>query len=180
MFLAERSIDFLYRMASGNVVRRTILTPIFGLFYLIITSLFVIIPILIERWLHIPKYIDYRAVIYISYVLFLIGIILIVWTNAYFILAKGSPVPVNPPRRLVDTGPFSISRNPMTTGYFFVLYGFGFYYSSLLSLLIFTPLFIFIHYKYFKAIEEPELEKRLGEDYIKYKKRVPMFFPHIK
>jgi protein-S-isoprenylcysteine O-methyltransferase Ste14 len=31
-----------------------------------------------------------------------------------------------------------------------------------------------------KYIEEPELEKRLGKDYIEYKKRVPRFFPKIK
>jgi protein-S-isoprenylcysteine O-methyltransferase Ste14 len=31
-----------------------------------------------------------------------------------------------------------------------------------------------------KAIEEPELEKRLGKDYVEYKKRVPMFFPWMK
>jgi protein-S-isoprenylcysteine O-methyltransferase Ste14 len=28
-----------------------------------------------------------------------------------------------------------------------------------------------------KAIEEPELLKRLGEDYIEYRERTPMFFP---
>jgi protein-S-isoprenylcysteine O-methyltransferase Ste14 len=27
-----------------------------------------------------------------------------------------------------------------------------------------------------KAIEEPELLKRLGEDYIEYRERTPMFF----
>jgi protein-S-isoprenylcysteine O-methyltransferase Ste14 len=30
----------------------------------------------------------------------------------------------------------------------------------------------------FKIIEEPELEKRLGTPYVKYKKKVPMFFPY--
>jgi protein-S-isoprenylcysteine O-methyltransferase Ste14 len=31
-----------------------------------------------------------------------------------------------------------------------------------------------------KAIEEPELELRLGEVYREYRKRVPMFFPCLK
>jgi len=49
-----------------------------------------------------------------------------------------------------------------------------------LSLLFaFTPLFIYINFWELKSIEEPELEKRLGEDYIKYRKRTPMFFPNL-
>ncbi len=31
-----------------------------------------------------------------------------------------------------------------------------------------------------KYIEEPELEKRLGQPYVAYKKRVPMFLPRLK
>jgi protein-S-isoprenylcysteine O-methyltransferase Ste14 len=42
---------------------------------------------------------------------------------------------------------------------------------------IFTPLFILINVWELKAIEEPELLKRLGQDYIEYRKRTPMFFP---
>ena len=30
-----------------------------------------------------------------------------------------------------------------------------------------------------KIIEEPELEKRLGKEYLEYKKRTPMFIPHL-
>ena len=30
-----------------------------------------------------------------------------------------------------------------------------------------------------KAIEEPELEMRLGKDYLDYKKKTPMFFPKM-
>jgi protein-S-isoprenylcysteine O-methyltransferase Ste14 len=31
-----------------------------------------------------------------------------------------------------------------------------------------------------KAIEEPELTKRLGQDYIEYRKKTPMFFPSLE
>jgi len=31
-----------------------------------------------------------------------------------------------------------------------------------------------------KYIEEPELERRMGEPYIQYKKLVPMFFPKFR
>ena len=48
---------------------------------------------------------------------------------------------------------------------------------SLSLIFIFTPLFITINVWELKMIEEPELERRLGEAYVKYKKEVPMFFP---
>jgi len=31
-----------------------------------------------------------------------------------------------------------------------------------------------------KMVEEPELEKRFGKEYLEYKKRVPMFIPWFK
>jgi len=31
-----------------------------------------------------------------------------------------------------------------------------------------------------KVIEGPGLEKRLGKEYLEYKKRVPMFIPYLK
>ncbi|MEE4264392.1 MAG: hypothetical protein V2I56_17035 [Desulfobacteraceae bacterium] len=42
---------------------------------------------------------------------------------------------------------------------------------------LFTPLFICANYRELKAIEEPELVKRLGEAYVAYRKMTPMFFP---
>jgi len=44
---------------------------------------------------------------------------------------------------------------------------------------MFTPLFILLNFLELKAIEEPELEKRLGKNYSKYKKRVSMFIPKL-
>jgi protein-S-isoprenylcysteine O-methyltransferase Ste14 len=41
----------------------------------------------------------------------------------------------------------------------------------------FTPLFILVNVWELKSIEEPELEKHLGEDYIEYQRTIPMFFP---
>ena len=65
----------------------------------------------------------------------------------------------------------------MLTGVFFLLFSFGVFFGSVSLLIVFTPLFIFINFWELKSIEEPELEKRLGEEYIEYRKRTPMFFP---
>ncbi len=68
----------------------------------------------------------------------------------------------------------------MVTGIFIQLFGIAIILNSISLFFIFTPLFIAINVWELKKVEEPELVKRLGEDYIDYKKRVPMFFPWLK
>ncbi len=85
-------------------------------------------------------------------------------------------MPLSPPTKLIVTGPYAYSRNPMLSGLFLILFGIGFLFQSLSLIVIFTPLFILITFLEFKMIEEPELEKRFGEAYVKYKGEVSMFF----
>ena len=87
--------------------------------------------------------------------------------------SAGTPVPLNPPKELVDTGPYAVIRNPMLTGVFLVLFGIGVLLGSFCLMFVFTPLFIVLNVWELKCIEEPELEKRLGQAYVEYKKRVP-------
>jgi protein-S-isoprenylcysteine O-methyltransferase Ste14 len=68
----------------------------------------------------------------------------------------------------------------MMTGLFITLFGLGIWCRSISLVFIFSPLFVLLSAWELKAIEEPELEKRLGKEYIEYKKRVPMFFPWMK
>jgi protein-S-isoprenylcysteine O-methyltransferase Ste14 len=67
----------------------------------------------------------------------------------------------------------------MLAGVFALLFGIGVLLGSASLLVLFTPLFILINVWELKAIEEPELLKRLGQDYIEYRKRIPMFFPSL-
>jgi protein-S-isoprenylcysteine O-methyltransferase Ste14 len=67
----------------------------------------------------------------------------------------------------------------MLTGIYLLMFGIGFGIGSLSLILIFTPLFILVNTIELKIIEEPELEKRLGKEYLEYKKRTPMFIPRL-
>jgi protein-S-isoprenylcysteine O-methyltransferase Ste14 len=109
---------------------------------------------------------------FFSLALFLIG-----WSVQNFLKVKGTPVPFNPPPQLVTSGPYAYTRNPMLTGVFALLFGFGIFFGSISLLFVFTPFFIFVNFWELKAIEEPELVKRLGQEYIEYRKTTPMFFP---
>ncbi|MBN1548891.1 MAG: isoprenylcysteine carboxylmethyltransferase family protein [Syntrophaceae bacterium] len=105
------------------------------------------------------------------------GSLLWLWSVVHFAKAKGTPVPVSPPAKLVDTGPYAYVRNPMLSGVFLILFGVAFLIGSPSLLFIFTPAFMGCSILEFKLIEEPELEKRLGEKYLDYKRRTPLLIP---
>ena len=92
---------------------------------------------------------------------------------------KGTPVPINPPPKLITDGPYAYSRNPMMTGLFILLAGIGILFRSATLVFIMTPMFVLISVLEFKYFEEPELEKRFGEEYSQYKKKTPMIIPDI-
>jgi len=68
----------------------------------------------------------------------------------------------------------------MLTGVFILLLGLGVLLGSISLVFIFTPLFVLLNVLELRAIEEPELEKRLGAEYLEYRKRVSMFIPWLK
>lgn len=172
-------IDFLYKSATSTKKVRTILTPIGAIIFGLLTFLFIIIAINIDKLLNLPIVIIYPSNLFISMSLILLGIILAGWSVLHFLKVKGTPVPINPPPKLVNSGPYYYTRNPMLTGIFLLMFGVGFWINSFSLILVFTPLFILANTLELKKIEEPELERRLGEEYIEYKKKTPMFVPRL-
>ena len=65
----------------------------------------------------------------------------------------------------------------MLTGVFILLFGIGFAVNSLSLVCVFTPLYVLANVWELKKIEEPELEKRFGDEYVEYRRRTPMFLP---
>ncbi len=133
-----------------------------------------------DRFFGFPLYPELPANYVFGGPLLIIGIVFWLWPAKLFFKAKGTPVPLQPPPKLITTGPYEFSRNPMLTGIFLILFGIGFAAQSISLVFIYTPLFIFLNVLEIKLIEEPELEKRLGQPYIDYKKRTPMFWPRRK
>ena len=170
-------VNLFYKVAIGPKKYRTILTPIGPLFFLGIIGLFLYASNKTDKIIGYPKLFEEPLNIIISFPIIILGIILIGWCVAHFIKAKGTPVPFSPPRSVVFKGPYAWSRNPMLTGLFILLLGIGLWLMSLSLILFYLPLFILLNYIELKKVEEPELEKRLGKEYIKYKKRTPMFIP---
>jgi len=67
----------------------------------------------------------------------------------------------------------------MLLGWFMLLFGLGILLNSISLIFIFTPLFILVNVLYIKTVEEKEMEEKFGQQYLKYKKSVPMFIPRF-
>jgi protein-S-isoprenylcysteine O-methyltransferase Ste14 len=175
----RRLIDVIYHVATSSKKIRNFFTPLSALFFILLVFSLVVIGFLVDKLLGIDDLLPGWFSFILAPLFFLAAVILIGWSVLTFFRAKGTPVPFNPPPRLVTIGPYAHVRNPMLTGVFALLLGIGGLLRSGSLLFIITPLFILAMVLELKHIEEPELTKRLGQDYIEYRKRTPMFFPNL-
>jgi protein-S-isoprenylcysteine O-methyltransferase Ste14 len=146
---------------------------IFGAF----TAVFVLAAIFVDRLLGLPRLLPEAATLPVSIPMIAVGLAVTAWSAFHFLKAKGTPVPFNPPSKVVKTGPYQYARNPMLTGIFLFLFGVGLTLNSVSLVTFFTPLYVLINVWELKKIEEPELIKRLGDEYIEYRRQTPMFIP---
>ncbi|HMG94173.1 MAG TPA: isoprenylcysteine carboxylmethyltransferase family protein [Chryseolinea sp.] len=108
------------------------------------------------------------------------GIFMLLYTISLFgRFGKGSLAPWSPTQKLVVVGPYRYCRNPMITGVFFILTGEACFFNST-AILWWAGLFFIINTIYFILKEEPDLERRFGEEYRIYKQNVPRWIPKIR
>lgn len=177
MAFLNQWINFLHRAATGTKRTRTLLTPIGMMIFGTFTALFVVAAILIDKLLNLPRLLPEGARLSVSIPLIVIGLSVTAWAVFHFLKVQGTPVPFNPPPKVVNTGPYRLTRNPMLTGVFLFLFGIGLCVNSFSLVFFFTPLYVLVNVYEIKKIEEPELIKRLGDEYIEYRKHTPMFIP---
>jgi protein-S-isoprenylcysteine O-methyltransferase Ste14 len=164
----------------GTKKTRTLLTPIGILIFAVFTALFLFAALIVDKLLKFSGLLSKGAILPLSIPVMTVGIVITVWSAFHFLKVKGTPVPFNPPPKLVKTGPYRYARNPMLSGVFLFLLGLGFFVNSVSLVVFFTPIFVLINVWELKQIEEPELIKRLGEEYIEYRKKTPMFLPTFR
>lgn len=101
--------------------------------------------------------------------LIMIGEALRLWASGY--LRKGV--------KLANSGPYAFVRHPLYIGNFFLGLGFILLAWNLLLLFIFISFFIFFYFCTIKA-EDEELLKSFGQEYLDYKKQVPLILPRLR
>lgn len=99
------------------------------------------------------------------------GSLVSVWAIAQFSRHKTTVVPFQEPSKLVKSGLFRVSRNPMYLGMVFVLLGSVFIARSLITFII-PFVFAFVITNKFIIHEEKVMEEKFGEEYREYKKKV--------
>ncbi len=108
---------------------------------------------------------------YLGIVLIIFGIIINLWTDSLFKKKETTVKPHETPNFFIVNGPFKLSRHPMYLGMLSSLLGTAIFLGSL-SPFIFSIIFIIIIEKSFIPMEEKNLEKKFGNKYINYKKRI--------
>ena len=108
-----------------------------------------------------------------------------VWSNiALRVTGRGGPtdgfdIAVTPrTQRLVTNGPYRFTRNPMAFGTFLCYIALGLILNSVV-VLVFIALMMPVALAYIRRYEEQRLARDFGEEFIKYKELVPMFFPWL-
>lgn len=91
---------------------------------------------------------------------------------------RGTPLPMDAPRKLVTRGPFSVIRNPIMAAEVLVIWAEALYLSSV-GVLLYALVVTMGAHAAVRYIEEPELLKRFGASYEEYCRLVPRWVPRI-
>jgi protein-S-isoprenylcysteine O-methyltransferase Ste14 len=99
--------------------------------------------------------------------------------STFIKIGKGTLAPWSPPEKLIVGGMYGYVRNPMIMGVLTVLTGESIAILSF-NIFIWTVIFFIINNILFVLYEEPNLEKRFGNEYREYKNNVPRWIPRLK
>jgi protein-S-isoprenylcysteine O-methyltransferase Ste14 len=99
-------------------------------------------------------------------------------TRALKILGSGANAFVLT-KRVVESNIYTITRNPMSLGYYLVCVGVGLMVGSTFVTVGTLVATIPTHLFFLKYFEELELELRFGQAYLEYKRKVPFLIPRF-
>lgn len=124
----------------------------------------------IDSLLRVP--IVSSAIALVGGLLFLLsGIVLAASAARLFSKAKTGIVPFSESTKLVVSGAYRFTRNPMYLGMFFCLIGVTLLVNNVLGLLVLL-LFFFIIRQKFVLKEEVQMQETFGDDYAQFKTRI--------
>ncbi|MBI5214494.1 MAG: isoprenylcysteine carboxylmethyltransferase family protein [Ignavibacteriae bacterium] len=81
---------------------------------------------------------------------------------------------------LITTGPFAYVRNPLYLGNMLIYFGIGTMSFALFPwLTVGAYIYFYFQYSLIVSLEEEHLSQKFGEEYERYTKSVPRFFPSL-
>ncbi len=166
----------LLRHIVGFVVGITI-------FVILIPLAIVYLSEVIDTALSLSRFADSTARLFFAAPIFAVGVVYLLWSNLFLVVrGKGGPtegfgVAISPrTERLVTTGPYRNTRNPMVFGAFSVYFALAIFIGTVGGLILLTVFFVLASF-YLKRVEEPRLINDFGEEYKEYQRRVSMIVP---
>jgi len=124
---------------------------------------------------------DLRGAGTLGWVLIAAGVVLYIacafW--GFAIRGKGTPLPLDPPKKLVVEGPYRVVRNPMYWGVGSVILGEAAVFHSFAlaelagAFVLGVTLFVLLY-------EEPALRQKFGPEFEEYCRRVPRWLPRLR
>jgi protein-S-isoprenylcysteine O-methyltransferase Ste14 len=87
-------------------------------------------------------------------------------------IGKGTPIPFDPPKELVATGLYRVTRNPIYVAQVAILISYFLYFGQL-ALMAHAAAWALLVEGWVVWVEEPELRRRFGAAYVGYTQEVP-------
>jgi protein-S-isoprenylcysteine O-methyltransferase Ste14 len=107
-----------------------------------------------------------------------LGVVLLLWcVRDFYVAGKGTLAPWAPPRELVVTGLYGLSRNPMYIAVVLVLCGWAIGFQSPSLAIYAVAMMVAFHLRVVWG-EEPWLARNHGNAWDRYKAQVPRWLPH--
>jgi len=124
-------------------------------------------------WLLLDRRFEGRVFRLSGFVPLVPGLILLVWcVAAFYRRGRGTLAPWDPPRALVATGVYALSRNPMYVAVVLVLCGWALGFRARPLAIYAAAVAVAFHLRVVFG-EEPWLARRYGDEWVRYKARVP-------
>ena len=133
-----------------------------------------VIPWLMTRWQMQPALFGFEAGRWIGAVMIIFGAVWLLSAIAWFAHEGVKPYP--PIERVIATGPYAYSRNPMYGGVVMVMIGQGLLFGSR-AVAIYGVCWLAAFLIFERTIDDPFIIKRMGKPYEDYLKSVPGWIP---
>jgi protein-S-isoprenylcysteine O-methyltransferase Ste14 len=120
------------------------------------------------------------ALRWLSFALIAIGIAIYLHTAfwGFALRGLGTPAPIAPPSKLVAEGLHRYVRNPMYLGVLMIVIGQAVLYRSMALVEYAAAIWLAAHL-FVLLYEEPILQRKFGEEYREYRRRVPRWIPRF-
>jgi protein-S-isoprenylcysteine O-methyltransferase Ste14 len=116
----------------------------------------------------------------VSTLLFVMGAAIYLWCVWDFAtFGRGTPAPIDAPKKLVVSGLYQYSRNPMYVGVLILILAWAASFKAII-LLVYMLIVGLAFHTFVILYEEPHLRKLFGESYFNYCARVPRWLPRLR